>query len=39
MDRVKDEAKAALVKARDLMKRYYDQHRGKAMDYKAGDLV
>ena len=39
MDRVRDEAKAALIKARDLMKRYYDRHRGKAMDYKAGDLV
>ena len=39
MDRVKDEAKAALTKARDLMKRYYDWHCGKTMDYKAGDLV
>ena len=39
MDKVRDEAKAALTKARDLMKRYYDQRQGKAMDYKAGDLV
>ena len=39
MERVRDEAKAALVKARDLMKRYYDRRRGKAVDYKAGDLV
>ena len=39
MERVRDEAKAALVKARDLMKRYYDWYHGKAMDYKAGDLV
>ena len=39
MDRVRDEAKATLTKVRDLMKRYYDRHHGKAMDYKAGDLV
>ena len=39
MDRVKDEAKAALTKARDLMKRYYDRRRGRAMEYKAGDLI
>ena len=39
MDRVRDEAKAALNKARDLMKRYYDRRRDKAMDYKTGDLV
>ena len=39
MDRVKEEARAALGKAKDLMKRYYDRRRGKAMDYKTGDLV
>ena len=39
MGKVREEARAALTKARDLMKRYYDRHLGKAMDYKAGDLV
>ena len=39
MDRVRDNAKAALIKAKGLMKRYYDWHRGKAMDYKAGTNI
>ena len=39
IDWFRGEARAALSKARDLMKRYYDRRHGKAMDYKAGDLI
>ena len=39
MGKVREEARAALTKARDLMKRYYDRHRGTAIDYREGDLV
>ena len=39
MGKMREEARAALTKARDLMKRYYDRHRGTAIDYKEGDLV
>ena len=41
-DRMKstlDEAKAALVKSKDDMVRYYNQKRTKAPEYKLGDKV
>ena len=34
-----DEAKAALVKSKDEMAKYYDQKRTPALDYQPGDRV
>ena len=34
-----DEAKAALVKSKDEMAKYYDQKRTLALDYQLGDRV
>jgi len=39
MEEVQREAKAALVKAQEDMKRYADRHRAEAVGYKIGDLV
>ena len=34
-----EEAKAALVRSKDNMARYYDRNRTRAPDYQAGDMV
>ena len=34
-----DEAKAALVKSKDEMAKYYDQKRTPALDYQTGDSI
>jgi len=39
MKKVQEEAKAALEKAQENMRRYADRHRGEAVVYKVGDLV
>ena len=39
MKEVQEEAKAALGKAQEDMRRYADRHRGEAVGYKVGDLV
>ena len=39
MKEVQGEAKAALAKAQEDMKRYADKHRSEAVKYKVGDLV
>ena len=39
MKEVQEEAKVALGKAQEDMRRYADRHRGKAVGYKARDLV
>ena len=39
MKEVQGEAKAALAKAQEDMKRYADKHRLEAVEYKVGDLV
>ena len=39
MKEVQEEAKAALRKAQEDMRRYADRHRGEAVAYKVGDLV
>jgi len=39
MEEVQREAKTALVKAQEDMRRYVDRHRGEAVGYKVGDLV
>src|SRR5258708_31131213 len=39
LDHVQEEAKAALKQAADDMKRYYDQNRQAALEYKVGDRV
>ena len=42
IERVKEvqgEAKAALAKAQEDMKKYADKHRSEAVEYKVGDLV
>src|SRR5258707_9352533 len=39
LDHAQEEAKAALERAADDMKRYYDQNRQAALEYKVGDRV
>jgi len=39
MKEVQGEAKAALAKAQEDIKRYADKHRSEAVEYKVGDLV
>jgi len=39
MKEVQEEAKAALGKAQEDMRRYADRHRGETVGYKVGDLV
>jgi len=39
MEEVQGEAKAALTKAQEEMRRYTDRKRGEAVEYKVGDLV
>ena len=39
MKEVQEEAKAALAKAQENMKKYADRHRLEAVEYKVGDLV
>jgi len=39
MKGVQEEAKAALAKAQEDMKKYADRHRSEAVEYKVGDLV
>ena len=39
MKKVQEEAKAALAKAQEDMKKYADKHRSEAAEYKVGDLV
>ena len=39
MKEVQGEAKAALAKAQEDMKKYADRHRSEAVEYKVGDLV
>jgi len=39
MEEVQREAKAALIKAQEDMRRYADRHRAEAVEYKVGDLV
>jgi len=39
MEEVQSEAKAALTKAQEEMRRYADRKRGEAVEYKVGDLV
>jgi len=39
MEEVQGEAKAALMKVQEEMKRYADRKRGEAVEYKVGDLV
>jgi len=39
MKEIQGEAKAALAKAQDNMKKYVNRHRLKAAEYKVGDLV
>jgi len=39
MKKVQEEAKAALAKAQENIKKYADKHRSEAVEYKVGDLV
>jgi len=39
MKEIQGEAKAALAKAQEDMKKYVDRHRSEAVEYKVGDLV
>jgi hypothetical protein len=39
MKKVREEVGAALTKAKETMKRHYDEKRSEAVEYKAGDLV
>ena len=39
MEEVQSEAKAALTKSQEDMRRYADRKRGEAVEYKVGDLV
>jgi len=39
MKEVQEEAKTALAKAQEDMKKYTDRHRSEAVEYKVGDLV
>jgi len=39
MQEIQEEAKAALSKAQEDMKKYADRHRGKVEEYRVGDLV
>ena len=39
MQEIQGEAKAALSKAQEDMKKYADRHRGEVEEYKVGDLV
>ena len=39
MKKVQEEAKAALTKAQEDIKKYADRHRLEAVEYKVGDLV
>jgi len=39
MKRIQEEAKAALRKVQEEMKKYVDRKRGEVTDYKVGDLV
>ena len=39
LGKIHEEAKAALQLANDDMKRFYDAHKGKAVEYAPGDLV
>jgi len=39
MKEVQEEAKTALAKAQEDMKKYADRHRSEAVEYKVGDLV
>jgi len=39
MKKVQEEAKAALTKAQEDMKKYADRHKSEAVEYKVGDLV
>jgi len=39
MKKVQEEAKAALAKAQEDMRRYADRHRVEAVGYKVRDLV
>jgi len=39
MQEIQGEAKAALGKVQEDMKRYADRHRGEVEEYKVGDLV
>ena len=39
MKEIQEEAKAALAKAQDDMKKYANRHRLEAVEYKVGDLV
>jgi len=39
MKKIQREAKAALVKAQEDMRKYADRHRSEAVEYKVGNLV
>jgi len=39
MKKIQEEAKAALGKAQEEMKKFGDRRRGKGEEYKVGDLV
>jgi len=39
MKEIQGEAKAALAKVQEDMKKYADRHRSEAVEYKVGDLV
>jgi len=39
MKEIQGEAKAALAKAQEDMRKYADRHRSEAVEYKMGDLV
>ena len=39
MKKVQEEAKAALARAQEDMKKYADKHKSEAVEYKTGDLV
>ena len=39
MKQIHEEAQAALMKARDEMKHYVDQHHGNVPEYKVGQKV
>jgi len=39
MKEIQEEAKAALVKAQEDIKRYVDKHRSEVVEYKEGSLV
>jgi len=39
MNEIQGEAKAALAKVQEDIKRYADKHRSEAVEYKVGDLV